>query len=96
MKSSTKVRALLPHTFSILNAAQREAELAGRTCVQIDDVLVALAVTGGPASRVLAAHGADLSALRAAVGDRDAADLKSIGIDPARIAPPHRRTLAQA
>ena len=47
MKSSTKVRALLPHTFSILNAAQREAELAGRTCVQIDDVLVALAVTGG-------------------------------------------------
>lgn len=96
MKSSTKVRALLPHTFSILNAAQREAELAGRTCVQIDDVLVALAVTGGPASRVLAAHGADLSALRAAVGDRDAADLKSIGIDPASIAPPHRRTLAQA
>lgn len=95
MKRSTRIKALLPSTFALLMAASREAELAGRTTVGLDDLLVALLATGGPASRVLAAHGANLVALRTAVVERDRDDLAHLGIDGTGLTPP-RRTLAEA
>lgn len=80
MKRLSRFPALLPNNFSLLVTAHREATLAGRTSVTLDDLLVALLVSGGSAARVLSTHGVELGALRAATSERDAADLASLGL----------------
>lgn len=96
MKLFARARAHAPNDYAIMMAAGREAELAGRSIASLDDLLVALLVTGGPAARVLAAHGATLPALRSATRERDADDLASIGVDSSRMTQPSRRSLRDA
>ncbi len=62
----------------------------------LDDLLTALLVVGGPAARVLGAHGVNLPRLRAAMADRDDADLASIGVDPTGVSRPERSSIAAA
>ncbi|MEL4505275.1 Clp protease N-terminal domain-containing protein [Luteococcus sp. H138] len=96
MKLFARARAHAPNDFATMMAAGREAELAGRGIASLDDLLVALLVTGGPAARVLAAHGATLPSLRSATRERDADDLASIGVDSSRVTQPSRRSLRDA
>ncbi len=74
-------------------AAGQEAQFAGRSAMTLDDLLTALLVVGGPAARVLAAHGVNLPRLRVAMAERDDADLASIGVDPTGVSRPERRSI---
>lgn len=83
-------------SLTTMAAAGVEARLAGRATITLDDLLVGLLLTGGPATRVLTRHGASVEGLRKAVAGRDADDLASLGLDPSALPAPKRLPFPEA
>ncbi|GAA1397658.1 Clp protease N-terminal domain-containing protein [Luteococcus peritonei] len=89
----TRLRLALPRTFTLLTTAWHEAQAADAQRITLDHLLLSLLAAGGPASELLARHGATLPSLRAAIRGREVDDLATLGITPP--APRPRRSLRE-
>jgi hypothetical protein len=64
----------------LVTAANDEAARAGHGTVDVDHVLLALLVSGGPSTRILARAGLDLATARTALAEIQRQDLSSLGV----------------
>lgn len=73
------------------NASWREAARVGVREVDTEHLYLGLLALGGAAARLLGSHGVTLASARERVRDAQAADLRSLGIDPDPLLLPPRQ-----